>query len=376
MRTRHLAAAVCAVALVPTACASESDSDGSAGSGAGGTSVSAYLERLPALGGDDPVIVTYGDVARAAEIAGLDRPEDVSDADAVSSYLSELTGLGRDGDAARVAALVPQVSQPGRGSSDPQGFVDDVGWSMVEVDSFAERETLPRPVAVLDGDFDEDQLDGALDDVGDGVWQVGEPGGGLNPDDITPARPIGEALWLSLDDGRLTVARDESDVRASRDADGGEGTLADVTALSSLAQVLDEHDVYSAMLLADDRLLLADPGAVLGERVTPEQIEAAVLNACEGIVGAAVGIADDGAPLFVLSLAHVDDTSAEANLDIVTEAFEDGANLSTGRPWSQVLSVESIEVDGSVLTATARPAADVPPSAWYGLIADRSFPPC
>lgn len=373
MRTRHLAAAVCAVALVATACASESDSGGS---GAGGTSVSAYLERLPALGGDDPVIVTYGDIARAAEIAGLERPDDVSDADAVSSYFLPLTGVARDGETARVAALVPQVSQPGRGTSDVQGFVDDVGWSILEVDSFAERATLPRLVTVLDGDFDDDRLDGALDDAGDGVWQVGDPDGGLDMDDITPARPIGEALWLSLDGGRLTVARDEGDLRATRDADGGEGTLADDPALSSLAQVLDDHDVYSAMLTADDGLLLADPSVVLGERVSSEQIEALDLDACEGIIGAAVGIADDGEPLFVLSLAHLDHTVAEGNLAVVTEALEDGARLRTGQPWSDVLSVESIEVDGSVLTATARPGADVPPSMWYGLIADRSFPPC
>ena len=262
------------------------------------------------------------------------------------------------------------MSQPSRSPSDLQGFVDDVGWSLLDLDAFVERDTPPRRVAVLDGGFDQERIEGALDDAGDGVWRAGDPEGDLDLADTTTARPIGETLWFTLDDDLLTVAGDEDDI----DADGE--TLADDPTLAALAAALDDHDVYSALLTADDGLLGPVADRALGAAASPEAVAAAEdLPQCEGITGAAAGIADDGEPLIVLAMAHADEDSAEANVDAVTEALAEGELIGNQRPWSELVTVESVEADGTALVVTARPA-DMVLAQWSHVIVTRSFPPC
>ena len=371
---RRLPALAVCVATALAACASESDAGG--GGTGGDTTVSAYLTRLPAADADDPIIVTYADIARAADIGGLDRPEDLDDQRAVGDFLMQLGGQRQqEGDTARVAALVPQAAQLGRGTSDLQGFVDDVGWTILEVDAFAERDTPPRRVTLLDGSFDPDRLEETLDDAGDGTWVAGDPDGDRDLDGITPARPIGESLWLSLDGDRLTVTWDHDDMPTARAADGGDGTLAGDATLAALGAALDDRDVYSALLLRDDGLLSSVEARMMGERMTPAEIEDIDLTGCEGMVGAAIGVADDGEPLLVLALGHVDEDAADRNADVVAEVLEDGDELRTRRPWSEILTVESVDTDGTVVVVTARPA-DMALAQWYGFISNRSFPPC
>jgi len=366
------AVAVCVAAALVVGCASESEPDGSAG----GDSVSAYLGQLPVPADDDVVVVTYADVARAAEIAGLERPRDVADDDASFEYLTAIAGLTEDGgEPAEVAAILPSITEPAY-RDDLPGFVDDVGWSVLEVDSYAALDMPPRRVSQLDGSFDREVLDEALADAGDDAWVAGDPDGEIDLDSRTPARPLGQALWLALDGDRLTVADKEDDLRAAREADGGEGTLADDPVLAPLAAALDGHDVYSAMLMSDPGLSVEDPaGRVLGELATPEQIEALDLDPCPGLVGAAAGVADDGEPLLVYATAHADEDSAEDSVDIITEAFEEGSLMPVQRPWADILTIESVEADGTTVVVTARPA-DMVLGQWSNFVVDRSFPPC
>jgi hypothetical protein len=378
MRPRLPSALVAGLSVVlAAACASEAGPGGGGDSGAGGdATVSAYLARLPAGDGDDPVVVTYGDIARAAEIAGLERPEDVDDQQAVADFMMEVGGQRQgEGEPARVAVLVPQAAQPATSVGDLQGFVDDVGWSILEVDAFAERDTPPRRIALLDGGFDADRLDGTLDDAGDGTWVVGDPDGDVNVEDITPARPLGEPLWLSLDDDRLTVTWDHDDMAPARDADGGDGTLAGDATLAALGAALDDRDVYSAMLLRDDNLLSGIDDRMAGEGASPAQIEGMDLAGCEGMDGAAIGVADDGEPLIVLALGHVDTDAAGRNADVVADVFEDGEEARTGRPWSDLLTVESVDTEDTVVVVTARPA-EMALGQWHAFLTTRSFPPC
>ena len=375
MRARRplaLAACLTAAAAV-TACASESDSGG--GHAAGG--VSDHLGRLPVLDGDDPVVVTYADLDRAAEIAGVEPPDDPSDTDAVVDYLTTITGQQyEEGEPTTVGALVPVVSQFGR-SADLDGFADDVGWSILEVDSYAERDTPPQRVAVLRGDFDGDRMGETLDEADDGVWVAGNPDGGLDVGDRSPARPIGETLWLALDGDRLTITGDEGDMAPTRDAAGGQGTLADDATFATLGAALDGHDVYTAMLEANQLFLTDFALRSLGPDATPEQLEAlGDLPRCEGVTGAAIGLAYDDRPLVVLVMAHVDEASARANADTVSEVLDEGAQLIPDRPWSDLLTVESVEAEGRAVVATARPAADIWLPALYGPLVQRTFPPC
>lgn len=370
-----VACLVAGLAATGAGCASESDASG----GGGDRSVGAYLAALPAYDGDDPVVVSYGDLARAAEIAGIERPADVSDDDAVVDYLMDIGGQRQDeGETARVAVLVPEAAQTASSAADQEAFVEDVGWSILELDAFGERYTQPRPIAVLDGDFDGGRLDDALDEAGEGLWVAGDPDGEMHVDDITPARPTGEALWLGLDDDRLTVGREEDDVTAAREADGGDDTLAGDEALSSMGAALDDRDVYSAMLVSDPGMSADLAGRVLGSDAAPDELaaELADLPRCDGaMTGVAVGVADDGEPLLVVAIAHADEASAEANVDTISEVLTDGQTLSSARPWSDVLAVESVEAEGTVVVATARPAGIIL-GQWRQLVMSRDLPPC
>ena len=367
--------AACAAA---GACAGASD----VGPEVGGddSSILGYLDELPAPADDqgDSVMVTYADLDRATEIGGLERPDDLDDPDAVGDWLLDVTGT-RVTDAHPVAALVPGALEQATSIGDHQGFVDDVGWSILEVDSYAERDTLPARVTVLDGEFDRDRLDSALDDAGDGVWVAGDPDGELHIEDVTPARPIGQALWLSLDGNRLRVARDERDALPA-EAD----SLADVPALAALAAALDEHEVYSAML-AVGSASVADPlPDIFTDDVPPEDFDEAVDDAvedfsnqprCEGLTGVAVGVADDGDPLIVLVLSQIGEEAAEANADVLGSVLDSGTDAVSDRAWSEMVTVESVEAEGDVVVATLRPA-DIVLGAWRAFLVRRAFPPC
>jgi len=373
---RSLAAA-CVAAVVVTACASESDGNGGA-NGGGGTddrSISGYLASLPAPQGDDMVLVTYADLARAAEIGGVERPDDLGDTDAIVDYLMEIGG--QQSDAQRVAALVPTAAQLQRSATDLESFEDEVGWSILDVEAFAERDTPPRRVSLLQGDFDRGRLDAALDDDGDAGWVIGNPEGGIDIDGVSVARPLGETLWMDLAGDRLAVAWEDGDIDRVAQADGGDGTLAGDPGLAALAAALDDLEVYSAMLVSDAEVLDA-PFAerILGASATPEQIDALEdLPQCTGMTAAATAIADDGEPLLVLAIAHTNEEAAEGNVDAVTTALTEGDQVTRQRPWSETLTVESVEAEGTVVVATARPA-DMILAQWYQLTVDRSFPPC
>jgi hypothetical protein len=231
-------------------------------------------------------------------------------------------------------------------------------------------------VTVLDGGFDEDQLDSALDDAGDGVWVAGDPDGDIDIRDVTPARPIGQPLWLTLDGDRLRVAGQEPDAAA-----GDGDTLADVPALVALAGALDDRQVYSAMLATGGTSTAGPLPDIFTERPTSDEAfddaieEEATRPRCEGLTGLAVGVADDGDPLIVLVLSQVDGELGEANAAALAEALESGTDVVSDRPWSEVVTVESVDADGDVVVATLRPA-DMPLGRWRDFMMQRAFPPC
>jgi hypothetical protein len=338
-----------------------------------GTSVTDYLAALPAPAESGEIVtVTYADLARASEIAGLERPDDPADVDAVADWLQDLTGVRAD---SPVAALPPDAAEIARAGADQQAFVDDVGWSLLEVDSFAERATVPARVTVLDGAFDRDRLESVLADAGDGVWVAGDPDKPTDVAGVTPARPLGQPLWLTLDGGRLRVAADERDTSTEGD------TLADDAALVALAGALDDRDVYAAMLASGGSIgsgpppdIILDPPSGDIDDIEDALVEEASRPRCVGVTGVAVGVADDGEPVIVVLLSQPGD-AAEANAGALAAAFESGMDAGSGRPWSDLVTVESVDVEGDVVVATLRPA-DLLLGSWRELLLRRSIPPC
>jgi hypothetical protein len=364
--------------LVAVACAGEGDGDelGSLGGGGGGDGIAALLAALPASDGSagsdesdgsDPLVVAYGDLQRAAEVAGVERPSDPGDTEALRRYLNGLSGILADGrdDAPRPsvavawpdAASIPQAVQIDE-------FVEDVGWNILEVDRYIERQTPPDRVTILDGRFDRDRIDEALGEADDGVWIAGNPEG-FDVEDVTPARPIGQPLWLSLDDDRLRVSGTAESLDAARDAGEASGTLADDTTLASLAQALDGEDVFSAILLG------GYPGGMIGSApaLTPEQAE----ELCEQTLavaplGVGVGLADDDGPVVVMAYAHGSEGDAQANAEAVERLVEEGSSALQDEPWSESLAVDDVAVDGTTTVARVRPTENVPVGIWIQIL--------
>ena len=80
-------------------------------------------------------------------------PADLDD-EALVDYAMAISGQAvAVGDTAEAAVLIPDRLGT-RSLADHEGFVDDVGFSLLEVDRYVERSTVPDTVTVLDGAFD------------------------------------------------------------------------------------------------------------------------------------------------------------------------------------------------------------------------------
>jgi len=363
---------VAAVVLLAAACGG-GDDDGGGGDGdvlgGGGGGFAAQIAALPVpADADDAVLtVTFGDLARAAELAGVDLPA-VRDADTDEQIdvLNAITGVMYDEDdpGEPVGALPPEAAhiQELVGIDE---FTAEVGWNIFDVQQFVEVPFPPDDVTVLQGDFDEDALTEAMGEPEDGVWVVGTPGE-LTVEDRSPARPIGEALWLSLDDDRLIVSKTEEGMAVARGADGP--TAGDDEVLASLAGALDGADAYSGMLARGDM----GGGGLAPGRMTPEQMEAACEDALQTpFAGVAAGIAEDDGPVFLFAYATADEDAAAATAEEVEQLVTEGGSFITQEAWSERFTFDSAETDGNVAVVRLRPAEPGPAILWANIVQQR-----
>ena len=92
-----------------------------------GYSVLDAMEELPAsIRGDVPLILT-GDLARASEVAGLDRPTDAH-SDEVNAWIGGLTAATGPDETARAFVPLPDALIPYQSS--PADMDAQVGWSV------------------------------------------------------------------------------------------------------------------------------------------------------------------------------------------------------------------------------------------------------
>jgi hypothetical protein len=369
-------AGLLALVLVAGAC---SDGDGSDGlEGAGGSegsvggvgTIAGGLAALPESGEDTESIV-WGDMARAAEIAGLERPDDPGDSEAVVDYLQPLTAGRVDPDTTAPVMVVPPEAAGADRLAEMDAFADELGWSLLDVDRFIERQTAPDIVTVMEGRFDEGAITDALGEQSEGLWVAGDPDGEpfqQDLQDITVARPLGQSLWMGLDGDRLTVAR-SPDSAESAGSDGEGPTLADDEPLAELAAALDAEDPYAAMLVRPG--LSADP---VNMRATPEMADAL----CDAVLPAettavATGLTDDDGPVYLIALAHGSSGAADANARALEELIAEGSSIATRRSWSDLVTLDGVEVTGDdrVVVARLRQTEPGPPGLWYQIVQQR-----
>lgn len=373
---RRVALSGVVVAVLLGGCSS-GDDDAGGGGGDGldleGAAIAdvASLPLPPDAGDDGPVTVAFGDLAQAAELAGveLDGADEASE-DEQRDVLNGITGVMYDpsggDDQPMVSSIVPEAAHVER-LIDVGEFTEDVGWNVYQVRRFAELQMPPDDVTILRGDFDEDSLDEALGEAEDGVWTIGTPGE-VDVSGATPARPLGEGLLLALDGDRLVVAKTEEGLATALGGGDGDGdggpVVGDDPVLSRLAGALGDAGAYSGMLVRG-----GSGGLLLGEQLSPEQAEAVCEDALPGpFAGVATGIVDDDGPVFLIAYVTADDEAAEATAEAVEQLVTEGESMLTQEPWSERLTVDEVTSDGNVVLARLRPAEPGPPAIWQQIL--------
>lgn len=388
MRPRTCLAAALPLALLATAACSGDDGGDSVeaggGTGSGGgllATVSGALDTLPDTGQAGEAgeagerteeQIVWGDFERAAEIAGIERRPNRPRDDDAPPYIRAVTGgTTEDGEASTVALVPPEVVHADR-ADELMAFDDDVGWTILDVDRYVERTTSPGVISVLQGEFDDDDMNEALGPPVEGVWVAG-PGEdhAEDPAAATPARPRGEAQWLARDGDYLTISRSAADSAAvRRSLAGAEGTpsFAGDEGLAGVAGALDAQAPYGAVLVRPGPAA----GRAAGRAPSAGGDTGSVACLPEPTTAAATGIADEDGPVLLVALAHGTAGEAAANAEAVTAIVEGGA-VRSGQPMSELVELDDVLTtgDGLVVVARLRPRDQAPPLLWYQFLTYR-----
>jgi hypothetical protein len=197
----------------------------------------------------------------------------------------------------------------------------------------------------------------------------------MNVDQITPARPLGESLWLSMAAGPLTITRSPETATETDAAVGGDpkgAVLSQDPSLAGLAAALDEQDAYGAFL---SRPGINGLGA-LGPTASPEQAgQLCDQMLPEPTAAIATGVAaDDDGPVVLVALANLSADAASSNAEALEKIVTDGVSATTQQPWSERLTVDSVETtgdDGLVVIARLRPTEPIGTRLWYDVVVQR-----
>lgn len=326
--------AVLGLALVLTAGACSTGAIGS-----GDFSVADHVAELPA--GDEPALLSVGDLQTATEAAGLDRPD--ADSAEVAPWLFALT-TSPDTDV--FVPTPPTLTQ----SIDQEGG-DELGWTLAQVQTFAHTSLLPRQTVIVSGDFDEDALSADLQDLGDEVYSAGS-GQDLEASltEATAVRPTGIPLRLAVADGVIMVDTHEQEVRDWVQG-SDRATFADDEEVLALAEALDAHEVYAATI-ATGSGPLQTPAAISAEQAAQVrgEWEQWAISEPFGVAGAGWAMVDDE-PV-VLAAYHFGDADSARLGQLQAQTLWQEGRTSQGRELSEMFTFQQVHQDGPVVVVT------------------------
>jgi len=333
-----------------------------------GYSVAAGLAELPAAIAEeaDSLLITTADVIAANAAAGLDRPTDAADPELLQ-WAARLAGVGGE-DAAPVFVPFAEVFGVPRLAADA-GFAEEVGWSLVDAEAFVEVSAPPARFSVIAGEFDEFEFPGALDEVADDVVSTGE--GDDYETDLEragTADELGRPLRMANTSDRLAASLSTPYVEdwIAGDAE----SLADDESLAGVAAALDDANVVAAVLanglstLADDEQLPPEVKEEIAAGLPPEPFDAVG-------IGWAV---DDGDAVITITYHFASESAAEASVDAVEVVFDGGISLRTRTPIAELLELQSVDTDGSIVVATVTPGPEGRPSIPFQMLMERDVP--
>jgi len=336
MHKRSVAAALVLAFLIP-ACSDDGRGDTKSSKE---YSVAASLEQVPAsAANDDAALIMSGDLDRASEIAGVERPSG-SGRDVVT-WLQSITGGTVDGERSDVS-IMPLDALRLVNAARLDEIDDELGWSVLDVHTYAGVDDPPGHFAAMTGEFDDDEIDAAQGDREDDIWSLGGKDLSIDPKEISAARPTGGSVRTALHDGLLAESASTPPVRDWLD---GDDTLADDDTLLAVAKALDDHDVYSSLITRT-----AGQSSSGTARTTPATTVDAELAPFD-VIG--LGSADDDGQAKAILVYHsADEAAAEHNADALRTILEEGSSVVQGRPFSDLYTVDDIDVDGELVVVT------------------------
>jgi hypothetical protein len=336
-------------------------------------SVAGALAELPGqLGREDLQIVT-GDLEQATEAAGLERPTDLTDADAMARWLGPLQAQLIHSDATDddVAAFVPFPEVFGL-PRDVEELDAVLGWSVLDAAWFVEHNAPPTRFSIVTGAFDDDTLAEDLIPTGDDVVSTGE-GDDLETalDGRSAVDNLGRPVRLAYDDGRIASSLTTPLVREW--LDGADDTLADDPELRAVAEALDDGGVYAALLLRPISRSSFDAAGGLMSAEDLEAIESMVLPTPFHTVAIGWATDEDGMVMTVV-YQHDAEGDAAANTAALGAIFGSGRSMVTGQELQEFYDLVEVEHDGTLAVATVRPGSSGGPRTIFDAAHRRDIP--
>lgn len=361
-----------------TGCSSTPDGAGSTGSSdssaapptTSGYSVQNALSTLPALESDEMITVVTADLDAATEQAGLERPTSFDDTDGLIAWLYPLTGVTHENiEPAPVFVPLAQGFQVDylMAPMEPT-FPEEVGWSVLDAATFAERQTLPQLLTVVTGDFDSTTFPQSLPEVADGVVTAGE--GNDHAQDIahpTMARPLGIPLRMSIKDSTIAAGRSTDEL--TQWLNGPDESLADDPELAAVAAALDDADAVSAVVSSGAIHSIEDLAAVPGGTSQMKDELAGMIPAGSFDTVGIGWAAANGDPVITVAYAFASDGDASDAVPVFEEMFANAPSITSGTPLSDFYSLQDAQADGSVVVLTLGPGdAGAPITAYHALM--------
>jgi len=346
-RRSPLVLVVAALALLLSGC---SDDDPQTLDSGGDFTVRGALGELPSSADGDGALIMVGDLDRATEVGDLDRPDDPTSEDAFS-WVSAVSGSGSIEEPSRV--FVPLPDSLGSTGASPTDMDAVAGWSVLDVQTFVAQATPPDSLMVVSGDLGAGAL-ADLPEVEDGIVTDVEGEDHAIDMDAGALSRLGVPTRMAEDDGRIAVSPTTSLVRDWLD---DEESFAEANGdYADLADALDAEDAYSAVLTEAGGI---DPAGLLGEPVSPDQVEERLQTAQEALPDEAFGAVaigwadDDGEPLVVTAYHFGSEDAAESSADQVRELYESGISVQSQTPFSEYFDVQDVSADGEVVVVTS-----------------------
>ncbi len=339
-----------ATTAAETTVAEEPDSSG--GEVVDGGLVSTALWSLPQVPAENGVQITVVDLAGSEELLGIEP----ATADDRLRWMAVAGPVDEGGLGFRVAT--PELFL--RLGLGPDLLEEEVGFSLLDIDSTAEVSAAPERVNVFVGP---DGWGGKAEPYQGDLSTIGQADDfEIDPASRSVLDSLGRPVRLAERDGRLAASFSTPVLEGW--VDGSPATYAGDDRVSPIAEALDGHDVVSALLFIGD--FFAAPPLFPEDRLE-EFADLPYIS--QPFIAAGIGnTIRDGRAIEVVAYRFLTDDSAEAAMPSIETAWTTADSVVAPTPIADLAEFQSMERTGPVVTVVV-----AVPDGQVGRAADMLF---